>query len=165
MIEGAVVQYVDQFRPGKASSAGRSIDVTCEIYEGAFANGQRHGRGITILPNGCRYPSFCVAGRMRGDCVSCAPRISDTAMRFDPQSASDPNKRSNCPPQLTDSKVMNRYHNKAFTLKKRARDCYLLDEIGEYSSNPDADSRVKRQPAKCRTGILPQPSGATKVTI
>jgi hypothetical protein len=36
----------------------------------------------------------------------------------------------------------------AFTFKKQAQDCSLFDSTGGYAANPDADSGVKRQPAR-----------------
>jgi hypothetical protein len=36
----------------------------------------------------------------------------------------------------------------ALTYTKKTRDCYLLDNISKYSSASDADSAVKRHPAK-----------------
>ena len=98
-------------------------------------------------------------------------------MRFDPKNTSGLKKGTQRPRTAGEPTIVERYRNKAFPgygymiqqqidfdicernceadescvaymFRKTTRDCYLFDDAGEYSSNPDTDSGVKRQPAR-----------------
>jgi hypothetical protein len=98
-------------------------------------------------------------------------------MRFEPTSSSGLKKGLNRPAELPDAKVLEPYSNTAyreqaylvdlkatsaecekrcsddnkclaFTFKKPDSDCFLFDDLIGYASDANADSAIKRQPAK-----------------
>ena len=60
-------EYVGQMRAGKANGTGRYVDITGEIFEGHFVDGQRDGAGTTTLPNANSYRSKWVQGKETED--------------------------------------------------------------------------------------------------
>jgi hypothetical protein len=119
----------------------------------------------------CRAYSFNRWNRL------CALKSAVTAMRFEPTSSSGLKKGVNRPPELPDAKVLEPYRNTvfrdqaylvdlkatsaecekrcsddnkclAFTFKKPDSDCFLFDDLIGYVSDANADSAIKRQPAK-----------------
>jgi hypothetical protein len=60
-------EYIGQMRAGKANGTGRYIEVTGEIFEGRFLDGQRDGIGTTTLPDGNTYRSKWVHGKETED--------------------------------------------------------------------------------------------------
>jgi hypothetical protein len=107
----------------------------------------------------------------------CFLKTAATEMRFDPQYTSGLKKGAQAPTAAGGARLIERYRNKAFpgygylieqqidfdtcgsrcngdescvafTFRKKGQSCHLFDDVDAYSSNADADSGIKRQPAK-----------------
>ena len=67
-------EYAGQMRAGKANGRGCYIDVTGEVFEGNFVDGERDGSGTTTLPNGNSYRSSWLRARRLRIRVCCGWR-------------------------------------------------------------------------------------------
>jgi hypothetical protein len=126
----------------------------------------------------CEAQSSCLGYSYDKWNNACFLKGAVSQMRFDPQNTSGLKKLSDKPSVSTAAKVMERYRGKgfstkeafrldlnsafeeceqrctaddtcaAFTFKKSARECYSFERANKYSASADADSGVKRQPAR-----------------